>query len=564
MTTTETRSAPDASASAAEVVRAYHVRTRHRYAGYAAGPETLDWDAQPAAFRHFDGAPRRALPLATDDANPARPRLDLDFAALDTPLLPLPLSLHTLGALLHLSLGLTAWKSSGPDRWAVRANPSSGNLHPVEAYLVIRGLDALADGLYHYLPETHELECRARHGVRATGSAGVHIVLTSVMWREAWKYGERAFRYCQLDTGHAVGAMRYAAAVLGWTLKAQPDIDAASLAALVGTDRLQDFPARRAIDTEIEEAELLLGIGCDGNDALPLPAIDAVQWFGPASTVDRHPMYRWAAVGEVAAATRDAVQGAAPVAAGHPAGARATRAAAAPARRGRSIGEVLLGRRSAQRFDPRTVMARDAFDRLLERLQPSGGMPWDALPGGWRIDLLLFVHRVEGLSPGVYLLSRGGVEQGVPARLARQHDLLPVDDAAVPLYQLAAMEPMALARLARSLHCHQDIAANGCVALGMLCEFEAALAASAANYRDLHRQAGLIGQVLYAEAEAMGLRGTGIGCFFDDAVHELIGLEGTAHQTLYHFTLGRAIDDARIESSPAYAQRTPAASEPTP
>ncbi|MFH1815057.1 MAG: SagB family peptide dehydrogenase [Pseudomonadota bacterium] len=564
MTTTEMWPAPDATASESDVVRAYHQRTRHRFAAYAAGPETLDWDAQPSPFRHFEGAPRSTLPLATDDANPARPRLDQDFAALDAPLPPLPLSLHTLGALLHLSLGLTAWKSSGPDRWAVRANPSSGNLHPVEAYLVIRGLDVLADGLYHYLPETHELECRARHGACSAGGASVHVVLTSVMWREAWKYGERAFRYCQLDTGHAVGALRYAAAVLGWTLQAEPDIDGASLAALAGTDRLQDFPARRAIDTEIEEAELLLAIGCAGGDGPPLPELGHVQWFGTASTVDRHPMYRWAAVGEVAAATRGAVQGAVPVADEHPAGARATGGAAALAARGRSVGEVLLGRRSAQRFDARAVLARDAFERLLERLQPSGAMPWDALPGGWRIDLLLFVHRVEDLSPGVYLLSRGRVEQGVPARLARQHDLVPVDGVAMPLYRLAAMEPMALARLARSLHCHQDIAANACLALGMLCEFEAALAASAANYRDLHRQAGLIGQVLYAEAEAMGLRGTGIGCFFDDAVHELIGLEGTAHQTLYHFTLGRAIDDARIESSPAYAQRAPAAPEPTP
>jgi SagB-type dehydrogenase family enzyme len=556
MTTTEALPAGEAIASPVDVVRSYHERTRHRYARYASGPETLDWDAQPAPFRHFEGAPRVRLPLASDDGNPVARRLDLDFSALDTPLPPLPLSLPALGALLHLSFGLTAWKSSGPDRWAVRANPSSGNLHPVEVYVVIRGLRALADGLYHYLPETHELEFRARFDDSIAVEPGAHVVLTSVMWREAWKYGERAFRYCQLDTGHAVGALRYAAAVLGWTAQAQPDICGAALAALAGTDRLQDFPARRVIDTEIEEAELLIGIGCDGNDAPRLPAIDAEHWFGPATAVDRHPMYRWSVVGEVAAATRGALRGAA-----QPAVARPT---AASARRGRSVGDVLLGRRSAQRFDPREVMARDAFERLLERLLPTRGAPWDALPGGWRIDLLLFVHRVEGLTPGVYLLPRGGVDQGVPARLARRHDLTPVDDTGMGLYLLAAMEAMALARLARSLHCHQDIAANACFALGMLCEFDAALTASAANYRDLHRQAGLIGQVLYVEAEAVGLRGTGIGCFFDDAVHELIGLEGTAHQTLYHFTVGRAIDDARIESSPAYAQRAPAASGPTP
>ncbi|MFD1692778.1 hypothetical protein ACFSHR_18225 [Azotobacter chroococcum] len=46
------------------------------------------------------------------------------FAALDDPRqTPLPPDLASLGALLQLSLGLTAWKRYGPDRWAVRANP---------------------------------------------------------------------------------------------------------------------------------------------------------------------------------------------------------------------------------------------------------------------------------------------------------------------------------------------------------------------------------------------------------------------------------------------------------
>ena len=58
------------------------------------------------------------------------------------------------------------------------------------------------------------------------------------------------------------------------------------------------------------------------------------------------------------------------------------------------------------------------------------------------------------------------------------------------------------------------------------------------------------------EAEAQGLRGTGIGCFFDDPVHALLGLEGQAWQTLYHFTVGLPVEDPRIESAPAYAEDT--------
>ena len=99
----------------------------------------------------------------------------------------------------------------------------------------------------------------------------------------------------------------------------------------------------------------------------------------------------------------------------------------------------------------------------------------------------------------------------------------------------------------------------------MLGEFDAALAAQGpSGYRSLLQEAGLMGQVLYLQAQAMGHRGTGIGCFFDDALHELLGITDTRLQALYHFTVGTAMDDPRIGSAPPYAdlascrQETPA------
>ena len=62
----------------------------------------------------------------------------------------------------------------------------------------------------------------------------------------------------------------------------------------------------------------------------------------------------------------------------------------------------------------------------------------------------------------------------------------------------------------------------------------------------------MIGQVLYLEAEAAGVRGTGIGCFFDDAVHEVFGLHGRAYQSLYHFTVGSPVEDTRLTTLPPY------------
>jgi len=552
-----TQTPPSPAALAA--VLDYHQRTKHRFEAYAPGPGTLDWDAQPAPFRHFQGALQTALPKlsAVQPGTALHQALNRPFARLDEPQQqPLPADLASLGALLQLSLGLTAWKCYGPDRWAVRANPSSGNLHPTEAYLLIAGFRELPDGLYHYCPEIHALELRAAHP--ASGQEPrLAILLSSVMWREAWKYGERAFRYCQLDTGHAAGALRYAAAALGWRLAEQPQIGSETLAHLAGIDRFAEFPARKRAETEREEAEILLAASFSAAAPTPLESSELQSlaehstWHGVASTIDRHPMYSWPVIAQVAAATRRADGPLRPV------GSLSVAPSRAPGEASKPVQALLTERRSAQRFDRHHTMSREQFAAILARLQPDAGLPWDVFGETPRIALVLFVARVEGLAAGLYLLPRRTAQgDALLPLLAGRFALTPVPDLA-PLLQLADLQPLELQRATRSLHCHQDIAANACFALGMLAEFDAALAAGGPPaYRNLYREAGLIGQALYLEAEAQGLRGTGIGCFFDDPVHALLGLEGQAWQTLYHFTVGLPVEDPRIESAPAYAEDT--------
>jgi hypothetical protein len=60
--------------------------------------------------------------------------------------------------------------------------------------------------------------------------------------------------------------------------------------------------------------------------------------------------------------------------------------------------------------------------------------------------------------------------------------------------------------------------------------------------------------VLYLEAEAAGVRSTGIGCFFDDPVHQAFGIEDLAFQSLYHFTVGGYVDDPRLTTLPPYGR----------
>jgi len=70
-------------------------------------------------------------------------------------------------------------------------------------------------------------------------------------------------------------------------------------------------------------------------------------------------------------------------------------------------------------------------------------------------------------------------------------------------------------------------------------------------YCNLSWEAGMVGQVLYLEAA--GARSTGIGCYFDDPVHDVLGLADTQFQSLYHFTVGVPVEDDRLQTGRPYS-----------
>ena len=79
------------------------------------------------------------------------------------------------------------------------------------------------------------------------------VGLSSIHWREAWKYGERAFRYCQHDAGHAIGTFRIAAATLGWSAVVLQGLAHETIEGLLGLNRAEDFAG-----AEREEPELVM------------------------------------------------------------------------------------------------------------------------------------------------------------------------------------------------------------------------------------------------------------------------------------------------------------------
>jgi SagB-type dehydrogenase family enzyme len=113
------------------------------------------------------------------------------------------------------------WAAQGITRnWGGRATPSAGALYPLELYLVLR------EGLFHYMPRTHQLIrvsdqnviddlSSAALGQECVSGSPAIVVITAVYERMERKYGRRGERYVKIEAGHAAQNIHLQAVSLG-------------------------------------------------------------------------------------------------------------------------------------------------------------------------------------------------------------------------------------------------------------------------------------------------------------------------------------------------------------
>ncbi|MGO9554974.1 MAG: SagB/ThcOx family dehydrogenase, partial [Syntrophobacteraceae bacterium] len=523
----------------------YHEASKHHFDRYARGPGYLDWASKPDPFRRYLGAPLHRLAI-----NPSFTDPDYDLAFDCGRIPPVQLDVQSLSRLLFDSLALSAWKQAGTERWALRVNPSSGNLHPTEGYVIFGPMAGMDESplVCHYAPKEHGLELRARFPldlwdelICGLPRESVLVGLTSVHWREAWKYGERAYRYCRHDIGHAIAAVSLAAAGLGWKAGLLDGLSTESLSYLLGV-----FDPQGA---EAEEPDCLLAVysqnaplvsPCPLNpDALA--AFRTLSWNGNPNRLSMTHV-EWPAIDEVALASRkshsgestseaeDRVQnGREPL--------RCPELSSGPgANHGRMAGlrQIIHQRRSAVAMDGITSIHRSSFFEMLLRTMPvPGRIPFMALCWEAHAHLALFVHRVDGLAPGLYFLLRNVREKDKLRSAMRGSFVWKKPDYCPDGLELYLLAEGDVRKAAMEISCFQEIAGDGCFSAAMIADFEGPLNRDGPwFYPRLFWECGMIGQVLYLEAEAAGVRATGIGCFFDDPTHEVLGLKGRSYQDL--------------------------------
>ena len=489
--------------------REYHDATKHSPDSLRRNEdEPLDWANMPDPFRHYEGVP--VLDLPADPPAPQVPALDVLKGEAGV-----PADVDGAGFLSQLlfhaaAISATKRVPAADFEYALRVNPSSGNLHPTEFHFATRGLKNWPDGLYHYRPSSHMAEQRALGDFteRLIGEpASLVFILTSIAWREAWKYRERAYRYCLHDVGHAWEALALSAKASGCESFAWGHF---SDEEVTKTCRLHDD----------EWPMLLVRLSGDG---LPVARPDGGNetWFeGRPNRLSEVPI-AYPLIEGIQSATRYITYRNAPRPAPAVSGSGAIslpESAWSP----QSFGRVARKRRSALNFTGPPSITLAELSALLEVT----AQPYLADFAGSRfVQLYLYAHRIEGLAQGVYRYW----PQGNSLELVRSGD-----------------QKVMIAGLSLG----QSLAGNACVAFSMIGDLERAVRANGdRGYRYVHMEAGAIGHRLYVAAEALGLGATGIGAFFDDDVNRYLDLSegpGSYGQVVYHFAVGHPVPDPRI------------------
>jgi SagB-type dehydrogenase family enzyme len=135
------------------------------------------------------------------------------------------LSLEELSFLLWATQGVKEIR--GNNYAALRPVPSAGARHPFETYIAVNRVEGLDQGIYRYLPLTHELlfvkeddnlqESLSNHtlGQKFTGKSAVTFVWSVIPYRGEWRYSITAHKPMLLDAGHVCQNLYLACEAIG-------------------------------------------------------------------------------------------------------------------------------------------------------------------------------------------------------------------------------------------------------------------------------------------------------------------------------------------------------------
>lgn len=304
--------------------------------------------------RYAEPLPR--VPLPRDLPPTTAPAVEVLAGSADVA--PADLDLPGLARLLYLSAGVVRTMQRPGRTWLFRAAGSAGGRFPLELYVAAPEGSAVSAGVHWYDPEEHAL---VQVGPPPETGA-VTIVVTGIPWRTGWRYRERGYRHIYWDAGTALAQMLAAAESAGIGARLFTGFADAAVAALVGADRVHEFPvAVVALEDGVPAVEPAGPATRGMIDAAPLefPLVTAAQRAGEQDTLGA----AWDSAG----------------------------AATASAQSSGPVEEVVLRRGSQRRMDPSRGLPGNVLHTCLEAALRGIGLPH-----------FVAVHQVDRIAPGLY------------------------------------------------------------------------------------------------------------------------------------------------------------------
>ncbi len=200
----------------------YHDLTKHSYESIRTHPNRLDWEHQPNVFKNYDEVIKS---IEFEQENETH-------------------------RFLYLIAGITAKKSYPGVEYYLRTNPSAGALYPNEIYFQVRNIEGFINGIYHLNIAKSSFDLLVKINDNEGIEPYLHIdgkvdgfvfLISSVYYRSAWKYKNRAFRYCLLDAGHILGTIEASSYIYGKDLSVVYNFEKQSLNAMFGLTSKEFF-----------------------------------------------------------------------------------------------------------------------------------------------------------------------------------------------------------------------------------------------------------------------------------------------------------------------------------
>lgn len=489
----------------------YHRRSSFSRHSTWDGATGFEWSSPPkSVYKALPGRPFQALPrtwrpdagsLHTALTQRGRPLRDLDPRR--------SVAQADLAHLLHHTNGITE------PSWQKRAAPSAGALYPTVTYLVVRDVEGLEPGLYHFAVDRHGLHQVRRGDVAAqlaplverghlVARAPLSVVFTAVFHRSGWKYGARSYRYVLLDTGHVAGNLSLVAGSLGLSSAPLGRFDDARLSMLLGVDGHEEapllvVPLGHAARTQVADGLVWEARFRARRDLDPSLLKRLMPLVHQATSLERigHGLGPGARAPLPAIAPIGSLTGASPLQLPTPPPATGKLAAA------------ILARRSTRTFSS-TPLDTATFSGVLRDLASGPRVAeTDAL------RLAVFANRVAGVPKGAYLYR------------PEDHTLLP-------------LRTGDLAGKVGAAALDQEVARDAHAVVAFLVDYaRMRVPDGPRGYRNLALQAGLLGQNVYLSATARGGGACGIGAFYEDELSALLGVDRTREGVLYLVAFGK-------------------------